>query len=150
MILFPHYKAIKTKLGAVTPVFFFIGQYASGKDNTSYKVPAIYIEMPKDNNLQFYGKRIMAAKCNIKIHYISHAPFKNHDSIVQDNAIAAHENKLLAIDLLIKDFDFKDGNGRLLMQALTPVGSNTLNFKGDYVYSVITYATEVYSYHQQG
>ncbi len=150
MLLYPIYKAIKQHLGTEVPVFFYLGQYTRGKDNTSYRVPAIYIEMPKDADLKFYGKKLLAAKnVPIKIHYISYAPFKSVDNTVQDTAIATHENKLKEIDKLMDGWNATNLEGKLLTQQLLPTNSNTLNFDGTNVYSIITYTTEIYSRHLQ-
>lgn len=160
MFVYPIYKAIKQRLNApeapqASPallgnVFFYINQYLPGKDNTSYKVPALYIEMPKNSNLQFYGRKLLAAKnAPIKIHYISYAPFKNHDNAVQDSAIAAHENTLREIDLLLNGWNVTDANGRLLTQQLIPTNAAIMQYIGDNLISVITYTTEIYSRHLQ-
>ncbi len=56
MNYFKVYKAIKSRLGSTVPVFFYTGQYQPGKEKTSYRVPAIYIELPKETPICFYGK----------------------------------------------------------------------------------------------
>lgn len=148
MTLSPQYKAIKAKIAGTEPVFRYLGQYLKGKENTSYKVPATYIETPKNSEIIFFnGKRILAAKnVQFKIHYISNAPFKNHDNTVQEAAIEAHEARIEAIDKLITGFDFKDTDGRIIMQQLIPVKDAMLTFMDNHVVSVITYVTEVYNY----
>jgi hypothetical protein len=76
MFTYKVYKAMKLRLNGLAPIFYFIGQYNKGKDNTSYKVPAIYIETPKNNDLKFLGKKILTAKdARFKVHFISNAPF---------------------------------------------------------------------------
>ena len=158
MFNYPVYKAIKDRLitpgtGLTSPVllgnvFWYTGQYLKGKDNTSYAVPATYIEMPKPTDLYFYSKNVLAAKsAKINVHYISHAPFKNHDNFIQDSAIAAHENTLKEIDILLDSWNAFDVNGKILTQQLIPVAGNMLNFVGNNIYSIITYRTEIYSRH---
>lgn len=148
MFIYPIYKAIKTRLGPDVPVFFFIDQYKKGKDNTSYVVPAIYVEFPKDMRLDFYPRKLMTSKnVPIKIHYISHAPFKNHDNAIQEAAIAAHEDKLKDIDRLTNGWNVADIEGNKLTEQLIPGNASLLNFQDVYVISVITYPTEIYSRH---
>lgn len=156
MFLYPIYKAIKTRLTTITspsgvvggiPIFFFIGQYKKGKDNTSYAVPAIYIEMPKDTGLNFYPKNLMSAKAPIKIHYISYAPFKNHDNTAQEAAIEAHEQKLRDIDTLLTGWNVTDVTALKLTEQLIPGNANLLDFEDMTVTSIISYNTEIYSRH---
>jgi hypothetical protein len=150
MFQYPIYKAIKARLGNTVPVFFYIGQYTKGKDNTSYKVPAIYIEMPKPTEIQFLSRKLVLAKgAVVKVHYISHAPFKSHDNTIQDSAIQAHENKVKEIDKLLNGWNATDANNKLLTEQLIPVNANMLNFSGENVASVIGYKTDMYSRHLQ-
>lgn len=150
MITQPHYKAIKACLAGTAPIFFYIGQYTVGKQNTSYKVPAIYIETPKNLKLNFLGRRIQVASgVDFKIHYISNAPFKNHDCTVQDSAIAAHENVVENIETLLSFWEAKDQANKLLMQQLVPVGNSGLLFMGENLVTVLTFRTEMYSYNLQ-
>lgn len=139
------YKKIKSRLQAVESCFMFLGQYLKGKDNTSYIVPAIYIEMPKTNNLVFYGRKQLAAKdAMIRIHYISNAPFKSHAPAIQDSALANHDNKLEEINDLLQGWNAENEDGSLLTQQLIPVGSAEVNFFGTHVVSILTYKTEMY------
>ena len=147
MFLYPIYKAIKTRLGPGVPVFFFVGQYRKGKENTSYVVPAIYIEMPKENPLNFYPKKLMATKGIIKIHYISYAPFKNHDNNTQDAAILAHNQKLRDIDTLINGWNVSDVESNKLTEQMISGNANLLNFEDMNLISVLSYNTEIYSRH---
>ena len=148
MFLYAVYKAIKAKLGASVPVFFYTGQYLNSKGKTVYRVPAIYIEMPKSHDIKFYGRKLLAGKGNVKIHYISHAPFKDADNSIQDSAIQAHENKVQEIDVLLNGWN-AETNGQKLTEQLLPTGANMLNFLKDSVVSVVTYSTEFYSRHKQ-
>lgn len=154
MFLYPIYTAIKQRLtnplllpGPI-PIYFYIEQYHRGKDNTSYSIPAIYIELPKNNNIDFYPKKVMSAKdVIIKIHYISYAPFKNADNAQQETAIAQHEAALKQIDKLLNCWNVKDVNNQNLTEQLITDGCSLLNFMDKAVVSIINYKTEAYSRH---
>jgi hypothetical protein len=146
MITYPIYKGIKQRLNSVAPCFYYLGQYLTGKDNTSYKVPAIYIEMPKNLSTTFYPGKIKAAKgAQVKIHLVCNAPYKNHDNTIQDSAIASHENMLNDIDKLMTGWVLKGTDQKLLTQQFIPIGANIGNFSGMHIFSVLTYTTELYS-----
>jgi hypothetical protein len=142
MLLYPLYKAIKQHLnGLGIQTFFYIKQYEPNKENTSYKVPAIYIEMPnyRGVSINYYGKKLKSAKdCVIKIHYISYAPFKNHTNTIQDNLLQEHSNTLKAIDVLLSS------------ESMMNIETSELNFMANCVVSVITYRCEAYLRHLQG
>jgi hypothetical protein len=149
MFLYPVYLKIKERLGNDVPVFFYIGQYLPGKDNTSYRVPAIYIEMPKDVNINFYPRKLQSAKqAIIKIHYTSYAPFKNQTNLVQETAIAEHENKLMEIDRLLNTWNAKHATKNITEQLITDGGS-FLKFQHMALISVLNYKTQIYSRHLQ-
>jgi hypothetical protein len=156
MFLTPVYKAIKNRLtpafadGTAIPVFFYISQYLPGKENTSYRVPAIYIDMPDDSKIEFLPRKIMHSKdALIKIHLVTYAPFKNHDDAVQDAAVLLHDSYLKQIDVLINGWFAIEGGVNLTQQFLTKGGS-FLQFKHMCLVSVLTYQTEIYSRHLQG
>ncbi len=141
---------MKARLIGIAPVFIYLKQYVKGKDNTSYKVPAIYIELPDGTPISFYGRKLMTAMgAQFKVHYISYAPFKNHENPVQDSAIAAHETKVREIDTLINGWNAADQDGKIITQQLLPVNASLNNFMSDTLVSIITYQTEVYSRHLQ-
>lgn len=143
------YKAIKQRLTPVAPCFYYLGQYLSGKDNTSYKVPAIYIEMPKNLATTFLPRKLMVAEdAQVKIHLLTNAPFKNNDNVNQDAFIAEHQAKLDEIDRLLTGWAAKTG-AVLLTNQLIPIASNNNNFDGVKVFSVKTYSSEFYSRHLQ-
>ncbi|WP_346237751.1 hypothetical protein ABDK00_001575 [Niabella insulamsoli] len=147
MFTYPIYKAIKQHLNTIAPGFFFTGQYAKGKTNTVYRVPALYIEMPKNAASTFWGRGIRVIKnAVIKVHYISNAPFHQHENAVQDSALVAHHNALIEINNLMQGFVVRNEHGRLLTQKFTPVGSSELNFVEGHVFSVLSYRTELYNY----
>lgn len=144
------YNKIKERLAPVgAPVFFYIGQYQPGNDNTSYKVPAIYIEMPADTPLVTTKKIMKSAGVMIKIHYISYAPFKNQSNDVQETAITDHETALKQIDNLLSGWNAKQGTINITEQLL-PRTSQLMKFQGMSLISVIGYKTDLYSLHQTG
>lgn len=145
MNTFTIYKGIKQRLSAVAPCFYYLGQYLKGKDNTSYVVPAIYIEMPKNLIVTFFGKLRTARNAQVKIHVITNAPYKNHDNVVQDNAIAEHEAKLKEVDSLMSGWALKNADQKLLTNQFIPINDNIGNFDGVKVFSVLTYTTEFYT-----
>lgn len=145
MNTFTIYKGIKQRLNAVAPCFYFLGQYLKAKDKTSYVVPAIYIEMPKGLTVTFFGKVRTCRGAQVKIHLVTNAVYKNHDTMVQDNAIAEHENKLKQLNELMTGWSLKDANQKLLTNQFVPVFDNIGNFDGVKLFSVITYTTEFYN-----
>jgi hypothetical protein len=157
MLLYPVYKAIKQRLSAgINPplgdggVFYYIGQYLPGKENTSYKVPAIYIELPKDLAATFLPQKLMHAKdAIIKVHYVSYAPFKNHDNEFQEAAVEAHETKLNEIDALLHHWHVERPDGKPLTQQLLNRGGSFLKFQRMSLISVVNYKTEIYGHHLQ-
>lgn len=150
MLTYPIYKALKQQLNAVAPCFFFIGQYLQGKGNTSYRVPAIYIETPKDNKVNYFPrKQSVLLGAQFKIHVITYAPFKNEDTPVQDSQLALHETKVKQIDRMINGLVLKDQYGKLLTQQFVTVNISEMNFIYMCVITVLTYKTDVYSRHLQ-
>jgi len=156
MFCYPAYKAIKEQLAGIAQTFFYTGQYTKGADNTSYKVPAIYIEMPKPGAVVMWGRRLKSIKpAIVKIHYISYAPFKSVDGAIQDSAIAAHEATLRQIDLLLEGWAARNApeagktEGTLLTQKLINSNVNMLNFQDSNLFSILSYTTEIYSRHLQ-
>ena len=148
MNTFIIYKGIKQRLAVVAPGFYYLGQYLKGKDNTSYIVPAIYIEMPKFLPTDFQPGKVKIAKgAQVKIHLVTNAPYKNHENVVQDNAIQEHQDKLNDIDKLMTGWVLKNDQQKLLTQQFIPIGANVGNFEGVKIYSVLTYTTEFLSYH---
>lgn len=147
MNFYSIYKQIKERLGNDIAVFYFVGQYLSGKDNTSYRVPAIYIEMPKKSNIDYYGKTQTMNDSIIKIHLITYAPFKNHENDTQDAAIAEHEAKIKAVDKLLNGWHAVENTDTKITEQLITDGGDLMQFKGMYLISVINYKTELYSHH---
>lgn len=145
MNTFTIYKGIKQRLSVLAPCFYFLGQYLKGKDNTSYVIPAIYIEMPKNLSVAFFGKLRGSRNAQVKIHLITNAVYKNHDTVVQDSAMAEHESKLKQIDALMTGWSLKDVNQKLITNQFIPVFDSVGYFDGVKLYSVITYTTEFYN-----
>lgn len=142
MYNYPLYKLIKQRIAEVAPVFYYIGQYQRGKDNTSYRVPAIYIELPSMNNVGYNGKRTRSVKGNVKIHLVTNAPFKNHDNSVQDSALADHDSKLDELDALLHRWVALDAENNKVSQQFLQVGTEELKFIGNHAVSVLIYNTE--------
>ncbi len=136
------YKLIKQRIAEVAPPFYYIGQYQQGKDNTSYRVPAIYIEMPLVNNVTYWGKRNRSVRAPIRIHLVTNAPFKNHDSLVQENALAEHYNKLAAIDDLLQNWVALNEDNQKVTQSFIQTGTEEVKFIFSHAVSVLTYSTE--------
>lgn len=140
MNTYQHYKGIKARLNSVAPVFYYLGQYLKGADQTSYKVPAIYIEMPKYLPIVYFNRVIKTSKnAQFKVHVINNAPFKGNDSSMQDSALQAHENLKKQVTDLLQGYILKDANSLLLTQQMIEVASSNLNYDGAHVYSIITY-----------
>ena len=148
MFLYPVYKAIKLRLALIAPVYLYIGQYKPGKDNTSYSIPAIYIELPKNVPVNVYPRKIMSsAFVNIQIHFIGYAPFKNADNAQQEAAVEGHEAILKQIDTLLNGWNVKDTAGKNVTEAFGLDNVNPLNFEDKAVYSILEYKTQVHSLH---
>ncbi len=148
MNFYSIYKQIKDRLGVDVPVFFYIGQYLRGKDNTSYRVPAIYIELPKQTNIDYYGKKIVTMKDSmVKIHVLHYAPFKNHENETQEAAIQQHDEKIKAVDTLLNGWHAIDAKGDKITEQLITAGGVFMQFDGMIVFSVLDYKTELYSHH---
>lgn len=148
MFIYPVYKKIKQHLSSLgIPTFFYIGQYQPGKNNTSYLVPAIYIEMPKDVPVTVTHKITRSAVSQVKIHYISYAPFKAATTEVQETAIAEHENKLKAIDALLHNWNTVDGDENLTEQFVAGNNNVLLQYQGMTLFSVLGYSTRFLSRH---
>ncbi len=143
------YKAVKEQLKTAGPVFYYMAQYLPGKDNTSYKVPAIYIEMPKNLTVNFYPRKIKAARGVIKVHVVSNAPFAAGDGPVQDSQLQAHQALVNSVDKLANAQVFKDGQGRLLTQQLINTGANNNVMQKGCVVNVLSYSTEMFDYNLQ-
>lgn len=145
MFTYPAYKALKQQLNTIAPVFYFLGQYQKGKDNTSYVVPAIYIEMPKNAIVTYWGRGVKGIRpANINIHYISNAPYKNHDSDVQDSFLAQHDAALSQIDTVMRKLILKKADDSLMSERFLQIGSNEYNFIPQRVFSILNYSTELY------
>ena len=145
MFTYPAYQALKQKLKAIAPVFYYIGQYTKGPDNTSYTVPAIYIEMPKASNVVYWGRGVRCIKpALVNIHIINNAPYKNHDNIIQDSAIAAHAKMIQDVEKEIQGLVLRKDDGRLLSQRFIQTGANEANFQNKHIFSVLSFTTEIY------
>lgn len=148
MFIYPVYNKIKERLsGLEIPTFFYIGQYQAGKNNISYLVPAIYIEMPKDVAVKVTNHITRSQASQVKIHYISYAPFKNATTDIQESAIAEHEQTLRAIDLLLHEWNATDEGVNLTEQFIAGETNTLMQFKGMTLFSVLGYSTRFKSRH---
>jgi hypothetical protein len=144
------YRGLKDRLNNIAPVSRYINQYDKGNGNTTYTVPALYIEMPRNFNIDFLPGKLQVAKgCVINIHLITNAPYKAQDNTVQDAAIDDHDAKLKAIDALLTGYALRDNNNRLLTEQFIPTNQKEKMFDGVHCISVLTYTTSIYSRHLQ-
>lgn len=144
MFNFPLYKATKLRIKNIAQTFIYLRQYEVGKDNTSYKVPAIYVELPPNNSVATYKRKVrVAKKSTIRIHYISNAPFKNHDNTIQDSALAEHYNNLKAIDGLLQGWHAVSGDD-LLTQQWRLISTSEMRFLNNHVVTILSYSTDIY------
>ncbi len=146
MVTFPVYKAIKEQLKEVAPCFFYIGQYTKGNNNTKYIVPAIYIEIPKDLKITYWGRGIRAAKdVIIRVHLINNAPYKAHDNVIQDSALAAHNAMLDEIDEALHNKHLsRAGTRTKLSERFLSSGNSEMNYLENQVVSVLSYTADLY------
>ncbi|MDI3319142.1 hypothetical protein [Pinibacter soli] len=145
MFTYPIYKALKEQLKNIAPCFFFINQYLKSKDNTSYRVPAIYIELPKKCRVDSYAKGVkVLRKALVRVHIISYAPFKNADNSVQDGAIAEHQKLIANVQDLLDGKVVRNLNDELLTQQFILKEANEMNYQEMCVFSVFTYSTDIY------
>lgn len=144
MITYPVYKAIKEQLKTLAPCFFYINQYAKSRDNTKYIVPAIYIEVPKNLTISYWGRGIRVAKAvQIRLHVIHNAPYKAHDNVIQDSALNSHSTLVDATDEILENKHLSV-NSRKLTETLLHTGLNEMNYTDGQVVSIITYTTDIY------
>ena len=141
------YKGIKAQLKDLCEVMYFTGQYTKGKENTSYVCPAIYIEMPKSLKVDYFPVGIKVAKgAEIKIHFLSPAPFQGHDNQTQEDAIASHESTLGEIMEILEGLEVKDNSLRVIASTLIHTGSSTITYRPMHTVSVMSYKTELRDY----
>lgn len=145
MFTSPVYNKLKQLLSDIAPVFKFTGQYVKAKGNTSFIVPAIYVEMPKDTPVTYTGRGIKVMKPAVfKVHYISNAPFSQHDNTIQDAAINAHVAAVAVINKMMQGLVLKKQNGRLLTERFILTAASEEHYIDGHVISTYSYTTEVY------
>jgi hypothetical protein len=146
MDIFSKYKSIKTRLSSLgIPTFFYTGQYQTGKDNTSFVCPAIYIEMPKNLKIDYFPGKLQVAKdAEVKIHVLTSAPYKSQDNSIQDAALTLHNTKLNAMDSLLSGWEIKNNDGKLLASQFILSGENNHIYRGSSVASVHSFKSEFY------
>lgn len=141
--MFQVYKLLKARLSSIAPCFRYTGQYLAGNDNTSYKVPAVFIELSNDLPIQYFPGGIQSAKCILKIHSVTHAPYKSHDNSIQDNSIAFHVNINVEIENLLSGWNIQAADGKLNSQQLIPANYSIGNTQGTIMFSVLSFSTEI-------
>jgi len=147
MNLLPVYRAIRARLRPIAPVYKYNGQYLPGKANTSYRVPAVYIEMPKPGNINYYPGGIKALKGIVTIHVITNAPFKNGEGDNGDNDADGHEELINEVKTLLDGWHAEVSGGvRILSQQLIPVNSELYTPISLHLISQIGYQSEFYAY----
>ena len=137
------YKAIKAQLTAA-PCFYFLGQYLKSADQTSYKVPALYVEMPKPSTVTYFGKIKAVKNAQFKIHVLNNAPWKGNDTTNQDTALAAHEALKQAVSTALQGVALKDSAGLYLTQQMIETGSENMQYDGPHVFSILTFQCDFY------
>jgi len=146
MFTHPIYLALKEEIKHIAPVFNYKGQYLQGKGNQSYIVPAIYIEMPKNTPVTYSGRgRKIMKPAQIKIHYISNAPYSGHDNVIQEAALQQHSAALTAIDDKTQGKVFFRPDQNIRTQKMRQTAANEFNYLEGHVYSILTYTTEIYN-----
>lgn len=143
MNTFIIYKGIKARLN-IAPAFYYLGQYLKSADNTSYKVPAIYIEMPKNLPIVYFNRIKASRNAQFKVHILNNAPFKGNDTTIQDSALQAHETLKQNVCNLLQGYVLKDEANLFLTQQMIEVNSNNLNYDGPHVYSILTFQCDFY------
>jgi len=147
MKTFAVYKGIKSHLNSIAQVLYYTGQYSKDKGNTSYVAPVIYIEMPKTLKVDYFPGGVKVAKgAEIRIHYLSNAPFQGHDNTVQDSAVQAHETTVADIMEELEGLEIKDSSGRVIASGLIHTGSTPVAYRLMYAFSVLIFKCELRDY----
>ena len=146
MNIYPVLQALIDTLAPLGPTLPYTGQYLPGKTNTSYKSPCLYVEMPRDLDVQFYPGRRKAAKANIKIHLISPGPYQTHRAGAQLEAEASHQTVLNEISRLLTGLSIQDNQQRLLTQQLIPAPETVKTYNNSDIISMVAFNTEIYDY----
>lgn len=138
------YKGIKSHLNAIATTFYYTGQYSKEKGNTSYLSPAIYVEMPKNLQVDYFPAGVkIARKAEIRIHCLSNAPFSGQDNTQQDAAIQTHDAILADIMETLEGLEVKDSSGRVIATGLIHTGSVPLSYRSMYGVSVLVFQCEL-------
>ena len=140
------YKLIKEELKSISAVFYYTGQYLRDKNKTVYKVPVIYIQMPVDIPIDYYGRIRCGRRAVIRLHYLSQAPFGSIENAVQDSAVNAHVTKVLEIINRINGAELKDEDERLICGQCIVTGIESVTFTETFAKSVIRVMADLYDY----
>lgn len=143
----PIYRAIRARLRPIAPVYKYHGQYLPGKGNTSYRVPAIYVEMPKPGTINYYPGGIQAIKGIVTIHVLTNAPFKNGEGDLSDANHDVHTALINQVKALLEGWHATvEGGVRILTQQLIPQNADLNTPEGLHLISKIGYHSEFYAY----
>jgi len=140
------YKLLKEELKSITTVFYYTGQYLRDKNKTVYKVPVIYIEMPADIPIDYYGRVRCGRHAIIRLHYLSQAPFGSVENAVQDSAVKAHASQVMEIINTIQGAELKDEAGRLICGQCIVTGIESVTYTETFARSVIRVMADLYDY----
>lgn len=140
------YQLIKSHISGIAPVWYYTGQYARDKNKTVYKVPALYIEMPATLPVSNFGQIRMSKQAEIKLHYLSQAPFGSTEIPVQDSAVQAHTKKILELVNLVSGAELKDRNGNLVAGQCLVTGVDPVKYTDTFALSVVRINADLYDY----
>lgn len=143
MRVYSAFKALKARLQAKAPVFVYKGQYEKGKGNTSYVVPAIYIQMPGNFDIKHLPRAIYA-QGQIAVHVVTNAPHGTSPGQQAEANLEAHETLMVEVSALLDGFQAKDSNDKLLMSQLIVQPSTLVQVKDGIAFSVLRYNSEIY------
>lgn len=150
MKIYPIYKSIKSRLTGIAPLFHYQGQYlrkvGTGTEQTSYRVPAIYIETPRNQPVTWWGGRIKCIpNAAFKLHIVSNAPHKANDANpVQDSALQAHDTIVSQAQQALQNAILKNADDQYLTGQLSETGTDNMRYEGPVVVTVLTFSADVY------
>lgn len=145
MDTYSAFKLFKEPLKAIATVFQYTGQYLTDKSKTRYKVPALYVEFSSEPQQVNFG-RIRCYSTQVKLHYISQAPFNATDNQIQDSAMQAHSAKVLQLRNLIEGMEIKDTSGRLVIGQCLITGMSPVSYQDTIAAQVLNLETKLYDY----
>lgn len=145
MDTYSAFKLFKEPLKAIATVFQYTGQYLTDKSKTRVKVPALYIEFVGDPQQVNFG-RIRCYNGQIKLHYISQAPFNATDNQIQDSAMQSHSEKMIQLRNLIEGLEIKDSAGRLIIGQCLITGISPVTYQDTIAVEILSLESKLYDY----